>query len=473
LQSELTCAALLGVGAALFLAIAGDQLLNDPDTHWHIATGRWIAERFELPERDPFSHTFAGQPWIAKEWLAQLALHAANTIGGTRAIVGLTAACYGASLAMVVFWMARRARLSLALGIGTLILLLTAPGILARPHILSLPLVVLWTLGILNALEQRRAPSWSLLPVMWLWSNSHAGFAIGFLIAGFAGLQAVLDAGTARWFAVALRWGAFGLAALLAACLNPYGAESLLVTAKLMGGGEPLGLIAEWQPLRMDAAGWAGVALLAGTMLTLALRPRDNLGRLLIAAALGWLMLRHGRFALLFAFSALPMLGPALAELSPRFRPQSQDGRRASSSAAWAALCFLAGLSVLSAALAALPAPSPSARVTPQRALDAARHVGLLSKRVYNSYDFGGYLIAQGVPTFIDGRTDQLFLGGFIGRHENALEDASGEALEAFITRHGAAWALVVTGSVEDRLLSTVGWHVVHRDEAASVLSKR
>ena len=33
-----------------------------------------------------------------------------------------------------------------------------------------------------------------------------------------------------------------------------------------------------------------------------------------------------------------------------------------------------------------------------------------------NSYDFGGPLIFHGIPTFIDGRSDQLFQDGFAGK---------------------------------------------------------
>ncbi len=64
-------------GSMLTLIIClsvGSAILGDPDTQWHIATGRWMIEHGTLPHYDMLSHTFAGQPWIAKEWLAQLLL---------------------------------------------------------------------------------------------------------------------------------------------------------------------------------------------------------------------------------------------------------------------------------------------------------------------------------------------------------------------------------------------------------------
>ena len=55
----------------LVVLLVGNKLLNDPDTYWHIVVGQWILAH-GFPHADPFSFTFAGKPWIAKEWLSQL-----------------------------------------------------------------------------------------------------------------------------------------------------------------------------------------------------------------------------------------------------------------------------------------------------------------------------------------------------------------------------------------------------------------
>jgi hypothetical protein len=59
-----------------FVAIfaANRFFLSDPDTYWHIATGRWILVERAFPRHDIFSHTAAGQPWVNMEWLAQIML---------------------------------------------------------------------------------------------------------------------------------------------------------------------------------------------------------------------------------------------------------------------------------------------------------------------------------------------------------------------------------------------------------------
>ena len=74
---------LLAIGAAFEAMLgAGNRLLNDPDTYWHIAAGRWIFAHREIPAGDPFSFTFQGAPWVAHEWLAELLFALAWRAGG-------------------------------------------------------------------------------------------------------------------------------------------------------------------------------------------------------------------------------------------------------------------------------------------------------------------------------------------------------------------------------------------------------
>ena len=57
----------------------------------------------------------------------------------------------------------------------------------------------------------------------------------------------------------------------------------------------------------------------------------------------------------------------------------------------------------------------PPARLTPEKAISAARLAGF-KDNVFNSYEFGGYLIFKGIPTFIDGRFE-LYGNQFLQRY--------------------------------------------------------
>jgi hypothetical protein len=52
--------------------IPGGRLLLDPDLYWHKQLGVDLGKRI-VPQVDEFSHTFRGHPWIARDWLGDLA----------------------------------------------------------------------------------------------------------------------------------------------------------------------------------------------------------------------------------------------------------------------------------------------------------------------------------------------------------------------------------------------------------------
>jgi hypothetical protein len=62
-------------------------LLADGDTNWHLVVGERIVRDHAFPVVDQFSHTQAGAPWIAKEWLSQVFLYQAYSIGGWLGVV--------------------------------------------------------------------------------------------------------------------------------------------------------------------------------------------------------------------------------------------------------------------------------------------------------------------------------------------------------------------------------------------------
>jgi len=295
---------------------------------------------------------------------------------------------------------------------------------LARPQMLVFPILILWTSGLVEA-AARGSPPWRLVALMTLWANLHGSFTIGFALAGILAVEAMLGVPRQQRSAAALRWSGFLAAVVLAACATPYGYHAMWVTATLFGSGEPLKYIDEWQPLRFDFFGILGRGMFISLLLGLALRPRENLFRIIIVVLFGYMMLSHQRFASLFALVApIVAVGP-LARLLPSLAPSVPERRTD-------VLPRLAATGLLLAALGIglLKSHEPSSSTTPAAALRAARALGIAGP-VYNDYDFGGFLISQGVSTFIDGRTDQLFLGfisalyaGVVGCRRNGFRNA-------------------------------------------------
>ncbi len=492
--------ALLGLGAF------APGALNDGDTFWHIEAGRWILAHGAAPHVDPFSYTYAGTPWTAHEWLAEVFVALAYGAAGLKGVTALTGAAVGGAFYAV----ARKVRGDLSgpavLGVLGLAALILAPSLLARPHILALPAVALWSLALERAGEKGQSPPWLVLPLMTLWANMHGGFVFGLALIAPFGLDALLNAAHERRIRLAARWALFAALAVGAATLTPYGVEGLLFPLKLATNPN-MAVVDEWQPEKLLAFGpfeWALLGLFA-VGLTRGLKLRFAPAALLLL--LVFMTLQHSRHALLFAVLAPALLAAPLARAfsspSPRvtspsplagegrgggshgpFRflgltgigkssatplpcPPPQGGRELSSPTHMQDLIFLGLALALLAARLIVPLPLHDTKPTPVSAL-AAVPQDIRPLPVFNGLADGGYLILNGVKPFIDGRFDM-----YPKAHVDAYLAASrgdAEAAKAVFDRYQIAWTLLPPSSKLVALLDAdAGWRRLYADAFAVV----
>ena len=183
-----------GVGIYALFLIAGNRLLIDPDTMWQIALGQWIVDHRAVPWTDVYSFTMRGQPWISTQWLAQVLYAQAYATAGWAGPVVLAAGAIAATFVLFAKFLSRRLSESGALVFVAAGLALTMPHLLARPHVLALPLMVAWTGALVAAADAHEPPSFWLLPLMALWANLHGGFVLGLMLVAPIALDAVLNA---------------------------------------------------------------------------------------------------------------------------------------------------------------------------------------------------------------------------------------------------------------------------------------
>jgi hypothetical protein len=134
----------------------------------------------------------------------------------------------------------------------------------------------------------------------------------------------------------------------------------------------------------------------------------------------------------------------------------------------------VAGLILFGAGAFAANGPNvaPKADMTPEGAVDFLIRERLAGK-IYNDYDFGGYLIFRGVSTFVDGRSDQLFVGGFLKRLHEVIDNNS-PAFEAYLENCGVSVALVGPDTAEaQELKRSPNWERVYSDDVSEVFRKR
>ena len=104
---------------------------------------------------------------------------------------------------------------------------------------------------------------------------------------------------------------------------------------------------------------------------------------------------------------------------------------------------------------------SPGAAVTELKKLNLTR--------VLNDYDFGGYLIANGVAPFIDGRTE-LYGEKFFVDHNAASGLMQPDNLFRLLAQYDIEATLLRTQSAATKLLDRVdGWQKIYSDDIATI----
>jgi hypothetical protein len=451
----------LGAGLYVGLLFASGGLLNDSDTYWQIAVGRWILDHGALPRVDVYSFSMPGEAWISSSWLAQVLYAAGYNMAGWAGPVVLAAGGIAATFALLACLLQRRLPSTCALLVALAAVVLSTPHFLARPHVLAMPFMLAWAHGLMTASERREPPSFWLLPLIALWANLHGGFVFGLVLAGAFAIDAAWNAEPARRKPLALRWATFGLAALGACCLTPYGWESILASRRILDLGELLRLISEWAPAdfsKPSSFEFAILALIGG-----ALYHGIRLSPPRIALVLGLLhmALSHGRNLEVFALLLpLVVLNPVAQQLG--LRPD-RSGRVAPASAAMLA----AALVISTWAVVAHRVYAPPANQSPAAAVEAIKAHHL--QRVFNDRAFGGYLIWRQMPVFIDGRAE-LYGEKFTMAYYNAVELKDIGMLLGLLDRYGIDGLLLQPGVPAIGLLDHLGgWRRIHVDDAAIV----
>lgn len=448
--------------AVLVLALANPAILNDGDTWWHVRAGQWMIEHRAVLHHDLFSYSRPGQAWSTHEWLSEILFGGAFTLAGWGGVVALTALAGGLSALFLTRGLARSlSGLGLA-ATATVAIACITPVLLARPHILALPCLVLWTDALISARARGSAPSLKWLPLMALWANLHGGFFFGLALIGPFALEALLAApgSLAARIGAVRGWIVFGLGALAVALLTPHGIDGLIFPFKLLSLTALSG-VREWMASDFTKLEPLEIAILAAIAACLSRGVKLPPVRLGVLLLLLHMALQHTRHQLLLGVVGGLILAAPLAEaMGQTLAAPVRKTRWAAPAAGIVAVLLIVGRLALpvvradgpTAPIAALNAAPPSVRATP----------------VLNEYGMGGYLIWNGVPVFVDGRTD--FYGDRFLADYYAVTAPNKAALDRLMARWNFGWTIL---SPANPLVAVMdqrpGWRRLHADRYAIV----
>jgi hypothetical protein len=426
-----------------------------------------VLDHRTVPHVDPFSFSMSGAPWVAHEWLSEVLIALAWRIGGWNGLILLFAAVTGLTLGLLALhlerWLARMPAMLVLLLVGACM----APSLLARPHVLVLPVMEVWTVGLLSARMRDTAPSLLLLPLMVAWANMHGSFIFGLALIGPLAMEALLAAG-ASWPKALRGWAMFALASIAAALATPYFWRGLLFPIQLMRL-QHLGNINEWQPPDFRTFQPIELALMALLYCGFTRGLRVPVFRLLSGMALLHLALQHERHQMLAGIVGALLLAESLGDTFGRATPAVPPAAEATwfGIRPWNIVAF-----ALVAGLIAFRAVEPVTRDDDLASpITALAHVPaeIAATPVLNDYSFGGYLIFKGVRPFIDARAD-MYGDRFLSTYSAAMRPEGAAAFKQIVSTYGVRWTILGARSPALTYLDTLpGWRRIYADSVAVV----
>jgi len=474
--------------AFLRLTLPGDSwLLSDADTGYHIRAGEYILTNFTVPKRDIFSFISPPLPWIAHEWLSEVIMALVHRFSGLTGIVIFFSFLIG----LTYFLLFRFAHsLDCNFLITALIALLATVSSsihwLARPHIFSLLLTVVWY-WILDNYQYKAKDSLYLLPfLMLLWVNLHGGFIIGFLLLGiyFAGnVASLMFAGEHESRIAKIRCekiAFFTLLSLLASLINPRGYLLLLFPFSLVSSKFITDTVVEHlspnfhQPLPYK------YLLLLTIGIFSASRKRLNASEFVLVLLFTYMSLYSSRHIPLFAIIITPILLRHLQSMFPKLdnrlarfflvRSKNLELINASAKGHLWPLISVVGICAL-AFNSKIEFKFDESRM-PVAAVEFLKKEKL-SGNIFNDDEFGDYLIYAAWPeykVFIDGREDvygEIWVRQYL-RVAN-IQPGWNKVLD----KNDITWVFSSAGSpLSTILLENQEWGLIYADHVSHIYAK-
>jgi hypothetical protein len=414
--------------AILFVALFAMAVRapTDTDTWWHLQAGRVTLDNGRILQRDLFSHTRAGAPWVNHSWLSQIVLY---SLFHTFYYAGL-GIWMGAvvTLAFVFVYFQMEGHPFVRAMILIIAAATSAVIWAARPQLLSflLTAVVSYILYLFKWRGINRL--WLLPPIFALWVNLHAGYALGFmvLVAFVAGevfnqvleLFIPADDPIVSWKGI-LHISGVALLAAIALVLNPNTTRMWTYYLETVRIGALQDFIQEWQspdfhPLYTQPFIWLLLSTLGAVGIS---RRRVDGTDLALVTGFAYAALLAGRNLGPFALVCAPVLsrhvGDILRDWGVSLRSRSRFSPRLR--AIFGAVNFW--LLLLIIALAVVKVRQPLGKDFNEQLHEETLPVGAIAwiderhpvGRMFNHYNWGGYLIWRLWPeykVFVDGRTD-------------------------------------------------------------------
>jgi hypothetical protein len=226
-------------------ALLGIDTLRDNSFLTHLATGRLILDTGGIPHADPYSFTAPGHEWFVQSWLVSVGYAWTEALWG---LDGVRVLCGALSAALTgLAWMITRPATGLVarLGLAALFVLVGSGLWAERPLMVGLIALALTILVV----ERVIPPPW-LVPIGWIWVNSHGSFPLGLVFIATVVAGSRLDGADWRDDLRCLWWA---LGGVLLGVLGPLGLGALSFPVQLLSRQDVLSHVVEWRAPTFDS----------------------------------------------------------------------------------------------------------------------------------------------------------------------------------------------------------------------------
>ena len=487
--------ALPSIGNIVFVSIflilvfgIGNGLLNDGDTGYHIRTGEEILKHGRVPTRDIFSAHFPPLKWTVHEWLSEVILAVVYKFSGLTGIVVFFALLLAATHGLLYLILTRKSsNLILVVIVTCLATATSSTHWLARPHVFSLTLTILWH-HLLDRFQYHNRATLLYLPLLMIfWVNLHGGYILGLVLIGIyfggnvlSGFRGPPQASKehqkkAKRLLVCL------ILSVMACGINPLGFEILLFPFKLTSDRFLMDRVVEFLSPNFHEALPFKYMLLA-TIGALALsRVPLNLIECGLLLLLSYMALYSARYIPLFAVIVAPLLLKSSdsifsnlpAQVSRFLQTRNLNLSEIDKKVHGYVWPICATLLVIGLGFGGSLKFTFDERRFPVAAVKFLNREPI-SGNMFNNDEFGDYMIFSAWPTyrvFIDGRSD-MYGEKLTSTYLQVANVEPGwqDALE----RSNITWVMFDTKSALTAGLDRdLNWRAIYTDKVATIFVKK
>jgi hypothetical protein len=412
-----------------------------------------------VPSTDPYTFTAAGEPWVVQSWLVSIAYATAERLGGldgVRVLSGILAATLTglawALLRPVDGLLVRLAAAAVFIGVGA--------GLWAeRPFMVGLICLALLSM----AMERRLDPRW-LLPLGWMWVNSHGSFPLGVALLLVSAVGRRLDHESPAMELRCLRWLVPGM---LLGAIGPVGPRLLTFPIELVRQQDLLSQVQEWQaPAFQTTSQRLFILQLVVAIVLVARRPSYRSA--LIVGVFSAAALLGSRNLVVASLVTLPVLATAMKGVGSM---RSADRVGPARLAGVSAVALLAVLTIARADQAPL-----NLRRYPVAALAYLQEEQIDTRQVrMNAPDYAGNFLE-----FVYGAEGRVFYDDRFDMFPTEASDAqiafnfAAPRMRAGLDRYDVDLVLIPIDSAPGQVLTSDGdWRVLYLDDSWSILCRR